>query len=101
MDIIHIIILKSVLYLYTVKLFIFVVNVTSVSLMAGALFNILIPTNQHEIHLSQCITCDCSTKTKRHNNKKTTYDDTIYDDKRPDISSPIITMEKVSTYLYF
>lgn len=67
--------------------------------MAGALFSILIPTNKHEIHLSQCVTCDCSTKNKRHNNKKPSYDDTIHEDKGPTTNSTIITMEKVSTYV--
>ncbi|XP_060841363.1 uncharacterized protein LOC132922064 isoform X2 [Rhopalosiphum padi] len=35
--------------------------------MTGALFNILIPTKQHELHLSQQIACDCSIKTKQPN----------------------------------
>ncbi|XP_016659837.1 uncharacterized protein LOC100569357 isoform X1 [Acyrthosiphon pisum] len=35
--------------------------------MPGALFNIVIPTKQHEIHLSQKIACDCSIKTKLPN----------------------------------
>lgn len=61
--------------------------------MTGALFNILIPTKQHEIHLTQKIACDCSIKTKpNHNtNNKQSLD-------RPKYNLSI-TMEKVSTYL--
>ncbi|CAI6347397.1 unnamed protein product [Macrosiphum euphorbiae] len=57
--------------------------------MPGALFNIVIPTKQHEIHLSQQIACDCSIKTKLPNdstNNKQPLD-------RPKYSLSI-TMEK-------
>jgi len=59
--------------------------------MTGALFNILIPTKQHEIHLSQKIACDCSIKTKPNynTNNKQSLDHPKY--------SLSITMEKVST----
>lgn len=60
--------------------------------MAGAFFNILIPTKQHEIHLSQNITCDCSTNIKHL--KKQSGDNTCYEKKANTYSS--ITMEKVS-----
>jgi len=59
--------------------------------MTGALFNILIPTKQHEIHLTQKITCNCSIKTipNDNTNNKQSLD-------RPKYSLSI-TMEKVST----
>ncbi|XP_022161208.1 uncharacterized protein LOC111027236 isoform X2 [Myzus persicae] len=58
--------------------------------MTGALFNILIPTKHHEIHLSQNIACDCSIKTKSNvnTNNKQSLD-------RPKYSLSI-TMEKVT-----
>jgi len=60
--------------------------------MPGALFNIVIPTKQHEIHLSQQIACDCSIKTKLPK-------DDAYNKQPPDRPkySLSITMEKVST----
>lgn len=63
--------------------------------MAGALFNILIPTEQHEIHLSQHVTCDCSTTHKYPNSKKQSNDNIhIQKSLRFTLS---ISMEKVST----
>jgi len=56
--------------------------------MAGALFNILIPTEQHEVHLSQHAICNCSTTTKHLNN----------DGKIPNTTHFPISMKKVSTY---
>jgi len=60
--------------------------------MPVALFNILIPTKQHEIHLSQKVACDCSIKTKLPN-------DNTNNIQPPDRSkySLSITMKKVST----
>lgn len=60
--------------------------------MPGALFNILIPTKQHEIHLSQQIACDCSIKSKLQNDN--THNKQPADCPRYSLS---ITMEKVST----
>jgi len=59
--------------------------------MTGALFNILIPTKQHEIHLTQKIACDCSIKTKPNDN---TNNKQSLDRPKYNLS---ITMEKVST----
>jgi len=56
--------------------------------MAGALFNILIPIEQHEVHLSQCTTCDCLTNNQHPNN----------DEKTPNPPHLTMSMEKVSTY---
>ncbi|VVC39852.1 Protein of unknown function DUF389 [Cinara cedri] len=47
--------------------------------MSGALFNILIPTEHHEIHLSQNITCDCS---NLHVDCKKQSNDNIINNKR-------------------
>lgn len=58
--------------------------------MTGALFNILIPTKQHEIHLSQQIVCDCSIKTSDK-----TYNKSLTNHPKHNLG---ITMEKVSTY---
>lgn len=64
--------------------------------MAGALFNILIPTKQHEVHLTQHIQCDCSTQTpKHHHNYQNKCDVNTHDEKRSNINSTI-SMEKVS-----
>ncbi|XP_050526385.1 uncharacterized protein LOC126897051 isoform X2 [Daktulosphaira vitifoliae] len=38
--------------------------------MAGAFFNILIPTERHEIHLTQNSFCDCSSRNKHTINRK-------------------------------
>lgn len=62
--------------------------------MTGALFNILIPTKQHELHLSQQIACDCSIKTKQPNDN--TFNKRSLNHPKLNLS---ITMEKVSTYL--
>lgn len=68
--------------------------------MAGALFHILIPTEQHEIHLSpqHTLTCDCSTKAKHSNNKQSSPSDNTSDEKKP-IFQTSISMKKVSTNL--
>lgn len=57
--------------------------------MAGAFFNILIPTKHHEVHLSQRVTCDCSTKTK-HPNK----------DAKTPFAHLSMSMEKVSPVIH-
>lgn len=67
--------------------------------MAGALFNILIPTEQHEIHLSRHVTCDCSTKYKYPNFTKQSNDN-IHVNKSIKITLSI-SMEKVSTKLLY
>lgn len=54
-----------------------------------ALFNILIPTKQHEIHLIRNISCDCSTKIKSSNLTNLPEDGKL-------INIDLITMEKVS-----
>lgn len=62
--------------------------------MAGALFNILIPTEQHELHLSRHVTCDCSTKNKvQHSNVNIHV-------KKSLKFTPSISMEKVSTKFF-
>lgn len=62
--------------------------------MTGVLFNILIPTKQHELHLSQKIACDCSIKTKQPNDN--TFNKRLLNHPKHDLS---ITMEKVSTLI--
>ncbi|XP_027844257.2 uncharacterized protein LOC114124989 [Aphis gossypii] len=57
--------------------------------MTGALFNILIPTKQHELHLSQQIACDCSIKTKQPNDN--TFNKRSLNHPKLNLS---ITMEK-------
>lgn len=65
--------------------------------MAGALFNILIPTKQHEVHLTQHIPCDCSTQNPKHNhNYQNQSDVNIHDERRSNINKSI-SMERVST----
>lgn len=54
-----------------------------------AMLNILIPTKQHEIHLTQNISCDCSAKIKSSN-----FKNLLENDKIANIN--LITMEKVS-----
>jgi hypothetical protein len=54
-----------------------------------ALFNILIPTKQHEIHLIRNISCDCSAKIKNSDLKNLPEDDKVS-------NINLITMEKVS-----
>lgn len=64
--------------------------------MAGALFNILIPTEYHEMHLSQHILCDCSKQIPKHHSYTNQSDVNIYDDGRPN-NNLLISMEKVSS----
>lgn len=67
--------------------------------MAGAFFNILIPTEQHEIHFFQHIKCDCTTKTNISNN--TQVSDNNYNEKKPNFNLPNVSMKKVSRhYIY-
>jgi len=63
--------------------------------MTGALFNILIPTKQHELHLSQQIACDCSIKTKQPNlPNDNTFNKRSLNRPKHNLS---MTMETVST----
>lgn len=57
------------------------------------MFNILIPTEQHENHLYRHITCDCSTKTT--NPSYTKQPDDTNNEKIPNFHLSI-TMKKVS-----
>lgn len=58
-----------------------------------ALFNILIPTKQHEIHLTQNILCDCPAKIKSSNFTNLLEDDII-------ANINLITLEKVSVKFF-
>lgn len=65
--------------------------------MVGALFYVSIPTEKHEIHISQHIMCNCSTKTKYSSIKKKNY--CLSAEEKPRFHFPV-SMEKVSIKMY-
>lgn len=64
--------------------------------MAGVLFNILIPTERHETHLTLDAICDCSSKNKHSfNTKRPTYSENG-NGKSSEMLHQQVSMEKVS-----
>lgn len=64
--------------------------------MAGAFFNILIPTERHEIHLAQNIFCDCSSRNKHTANRKQLNTLENENGQMPNLLHTPLSMEKVS-----